>query len=58
MENKEMPSEPNMSGEQKKSDSFKDTVLLYLHDFVTWLVVILLVLGVGMLGEGIRERLG
>jgi len=43
MENKEMPSEPNMSGEQKKSDSFKDTVLLYLHDFVTWLVVILLV---------------
>ena len=26
-----------------KKETFKDTILLYLHDFVTWLVVILLV---------------
>ena len=31
------------SGRTHKKESGKDTLLLYLHDFVTWLVVILLV---------------
>lgn len=30
-------------GDLSKKDNFKESVLLYLHDFVTWLVVILLV---------------
>ena len=31
------------SAENKNNQSLKDSVLMYLHDFVTWLVVILLV---------------
>ena len=38
------------------NQSLKENVLLYLHDFVTWLIVILLVRPVGILGKARREK--
>ena len=43
MENKEIPSGNHDQKKVDKKQERKDAVLLYLHDFVTWLVVILLV---------------
>ena len=43
MENKEVPSGNHEQKKADKKQERKDAVLLYLHDFVTWLVVILLV---------------
>ena len=43
MENKEIPSDNRNQKQTDKKQDRKDTVLLYLHDFVTWLVAILLI---------------
>ena len=43
MENKETPSTHNGEAQVDKKQERKETVLLYLHDFVIWLVAILLI---------------
>ena len=43
MENKETPSTHNGEAQVDKKQERKETILLYLHDFVIWLVAILLI---------------
>ena len=43
MDNQEFSSTPEERIQPKKGESLKETLLLYLHDFVTWLVAILLI---------------
>ena len=43
MENKETPSTHNGEAQVDKKHERKETILLYLHDFVIWLVAILLI---------------
>ena len=43
MENKENPSTRNDEPKVDKKQERKETILLYLHDFVIWLVAILLI---------------
>ena len=43
MENKEKPSTHNDETQVDKKQERKETILLYLHDFVIWLVAILLI---------------